>query len=74
MEDEKQNKLSKEKVKSNFENTVFAWCLDYLGNETRANELTGIIMYHSRREFKARLRMGFVIGIIFIFILLKWLS
>lgn len=63
-----------EKVKSSFEGIIHAWILDYLRDQDRADDLTRIIMYHCRREFKARLRMGFMLGVIVIFILLKWLS
>ncbi len=74
MEDEKQYKPSKERIKSQFEESIHAWILDYLRDQDKADDLTRIIMYHSRREFKARMRMGFMLGVIIIFILLKWLS
>ncbi len=74
MEDEKQYKLSKERIKSQFEESIHAWILDYLRDQDKADDLTRIIMYHSRREFKSRMVLGFMIGFITLFILLKWLS
>lgn len=57
-----------------FEDEIAAWCYDYLGDKEKAESLTNIIMYHTRKQFKRKVRLGFVIGFVSFLIILKWLS
>ncbi len=57
-----------------FEDEIAAWCYDYLGDKEKAESLTNIVMYHTRKQFKRRFRIGFIIGFITVIIALKWLS